>query len=188
MWSNFPTEFAYNIITNLRMSWSGLSCHQGYLLLRISTTIPQCGRVWWWPGPCLVVTPHCEKLFWIRPQTQRTTTYSVTLEPMGLIQGTNSCLDRENINTIYSIILSLCLHIQYSLKDSENIETTGMVLKCALEVPRIFYRSVHIKILYSSKIYIILSYLIFLLKTVVESKLRSKYKQLLDPSTAMQLL
>ena len=76
---------------------------------------------------------------------------------------------------------------QYSLKDSENIETTGMVLKCALEVPRIFYRSVHIKILYSSKIYIILSYLIFLLKSVVESKLRIKYKQLLDPSTAMQL-
>ena len=85
-------------------------------------------------------------------------------------------------------MLSLCLHIQYSLKDSENIETTGMVLKCALEVPRIFYRSVHIKILYSSKIYIILSYLIFLLKTVVESKIRSKYKQLLVTSTAMQLL
>ena len=33
MWSNFATEFAYNIIANLRMSWSGLSCHQGYLLL-----------------------------------------------------------------------------------------------------------------------------------------------------------
>ena len=79
-------------------------------------------------------------------------------------------------------MLSFCLRIQYSLKDSENIETTGMVLKCALEVPRIFYRSVHIKILYSSKIYIILSYLIFLLKTVVESKIRSEYKQLLDPS------
>ena len=105
MWSNFATEFAYNIITNLRMSWSGLSCHQGYLLLRISTTIPQCGRVWWWPGPCLVVTPHCEKLFWIRPQTQRTTTCSVTHQPMGHIRGTNSCLDRENIYTIYMLSL-----------------------------------------------------------------------------------
>ena len=58
MWSNFATEFAYNIITNLRMSWSGLSCHQGYLLLRISTmpqrvsSVAECGddlsRVWLW--------------------------------------------------------------------------------------------------------------------------------------------
>ena len=108
---------------------------------------------------------------------------------MGHIRGTNSCRTKSSVAYVISTIymLSLCLHIQYSLKDSENIETTGMVLKCALEVPRIFYRSVHIKILYSSKIYIILSYLIFLLKTVVESKLRSKYRQLLVPSTAMQV-
>ena len=155
-----------------------------------TTVCLQCGRVWWWPEPCLVVTPHCEKLFWIRPQTPRTTTYSVTRQPMGHTRGTNSCRTKSSVAYVISTIymLSLCLHIQYSLKDSENIETTGMVLKCALEVPRIFYRSVHIKILYSSKIYIILSYLIFLLKTVVESKLRSKYRQLLVPSTAMQLL
>ena len=70
-----------------------------------TTACLQCGRVWWWPGPCLVVTPHCEKLFWIRPQTQRTTTCSVTHQPMGHIRGTNSCLDRENIYTIYMLSL-----------------------------------------------------------------------------------
>ena len=105
MWSNFATEFAYNIITNLRMSWSGLSCHQGYLLLILRlSTIPQCvssvaecgddlARVWLWH---LIVKNYSESDHKHREQ-------QLTVSHFSHIRGTNSCRTKSSLAYIYDL-------------------------------------------------------------------------------------